>query len=85
VPLPLPLLPLVIVSHDAVSVAVHAQPLVVVTVTLALPPAAGNIGGFNGATVNVHDGAASCVTVTVWPATVIVADRAVGVVLVLAE
>jgi hypothetical protein len=81
VPLPLPLPPLVMVIHDAVSVAVHVQPLVVVTLTLALPPAAGSEGGFNGATVKVQ-GAASCVTVTVWPATVIVADRGVGVVLV---
>jgi hypothetical protein len=68
------------VSQDVVSVAVHVQPLAAVTVTLALPPAAGSDGGLNGATVYVH-GATSCVTVTVCPATVNVAERVVGVVL----
>ena len=40
VPLPLPLAPLVTVSHDAVLAAVHAQPAGLVTVTLSASPAA---------------------------------------------
>ncbi len=57
----------------ALLAADHAQPLVVVTVTLAAPPLA--LGdGLVGETVNEH-GAAACVTVTVWPATVIVPVR----------
>ena len=40
VPLPLPLAPLVTVSHDAVLVAVHAHPVELVTDTLAVWPAA---------------------------------------------
>ncbi len=40
VPLPLPLAPLVTVIHDAVLVAVHAQPVWLVTATLAACPAA---------------------------------------------
>lgn len=40
VPFPEPLLPLVIVSHVALLVAVHAQPVVVVTAVDAVPPAA---------------------------------------------
>ena len=40
VPLPLPLAPLVTVSHDAVLAAVHAQPVGLVTDTLAAWPAA---------------------------------------------
>jgi hypothetical protein len=76
VPLPVPLAPLVIVSHETDSVAVHVQPLVVVTVTFAVPPLADNEVGLSGETVNAH-GAASWVTVTVWPATVNVVDREV--------
>jgi len=50
VPFPLPLLPLVILTQLRLSVALHAQPLVVVTATLAeLPPAA--IAGVVGDTV----------------------------------
>ena len=40
-PLPLPLAPLVMVIHDAPLVAVHAQPVAVVTDTVPVPPAAG--------------------------------------------
>ena len=40
VPLPLPLAPLVTVSHDAVLAAVQAQPVGLVTDTLAAWPAA---------------------------------------------
>ena len=40
VPLPEPLPPLAIVSHVALLVAVHAQPVATVTATEPLPPAA---------------------------------------------
>jgi hypothetical protein len=40
VPLPVPLAPCVIVTHDAVLAAVHAQPAPAVTVTLPEPPPA---------------------------------------------
>ena len=57
----------------ALLVAVHAQPDVVVTVTLAVPPLA--VGeALVGDTVNAH-GDPACVTVTVWPATVSVPVR----------
>ena len=49
-----PLPPLVMVSQDADSDAVHAQPLVVVTVTLALAPLAASEGGFAGETVKLQ-------------------------------
>jgi hypothetical protein len=75
VPVPLPLAPLVMLNQVDVSDAVHVQPLVLVTEMLALPPAAAT-DTFMGETVNVH-GAAFCVTVTVCPATVSVADREV--------
>jgi hypothetical protein len=54
VPLPVPLAPLVIVSHEDDSVAVHEQPAVVVTVTVAVPPPAASHDGVNGDTVYVH-------------------------------
>jgi len=41
VPLPEPLAPLVIVSHPALLVAVHAHPLVAVTAVDPVPPAPG--------------------------------------------
>ena len=66
--------------QHALLVAVHAQPLVAVTVTLAVPPAA--VGeALVGDTVNAH-GAAAWVIVTVCPAIVIV--PVCGVVAVLA-
>ena len=40
VPLPLPLAPLVTVSHPALLAAVQAQPVLAVTATLAVSPAA---------------------------------------------
>jgi hypothetical protein len=63
----------VIVSQLALLVAVHAQPLVVVTVAVAAPPLAVALG-FVGETEYPH-GAAACVTVTVVPAIVIVPVR----------
>jgi len=40
-PFPVPLAPEVIVSHDALLLAVHAHPLVVVTATLPLDAVSG--------------------------------------------
>jgi hypothetical protein len=73
VPVPLPLAPAVTVIHAALLTAVHAQPVVVVTLVLPVPPGATAFSEV-GETVNTH-GAASCVTVTVWPATVSVPVR----------
>jgi hypothetical protein len=70
-----PLLPpLLVLSQEAASETVHAQPLLVVTVTLALPPPEASGAGFAGETAKLH-GAASCVIVTGCPATVRVAVR----------
>ncbi len=68
VPLPEPLAPLVMLSQLALSVAVHAQPLGPLTVTLPVPPALVS-AIVVGDTVNVHAAPAS-VTLTAWPATV---------------
>ena len=73
-PLPLPLAPLVIVTHDAPLVAVQVHPAVVVTVTVPVPPAAGS-DWLAGEIVYEH--AAACVTVNVLPATVSVPVRIV--------
>ena len=81
--MPLPLLPLVILSQEADSEAVHAQPFGVVTVTLALPPLAASAGGLVGEAVRVH-GAASWVTVIDCPATVSVVLRGLAVVFAVA-
>ena len=70
-PLPEPLAPPVMLNQLALSVAVHAHPLGPLTVTLPVPPPlASEI--VVGDTVNVHAAPAS-VTLTAWPATVIVA------------
>ena len=52
-PLPLPLAPAVIVIQVALLVAVHVQPLCVVTFAVAVPPAAGS-ACVVGARVNEH-------------------------------
>jgi len=63
VPLPEPLVPDVMASHESLLVAVQEQPLVVVTVALLDPAAA---AGFKvvGEIENVQ-GAPACVTVNV--------------------
>jgi hypothetical protein len=53
VPLPVPLAPAVTVIQVALLVAVHVQPVCVVTLTVELPPAAGS-ASVVGATVNVQ-------------------------------
>jgi hypothetical protein len=73
VPFPDPLDPLVIVIHDPERVAVHEQPLLTVTATVAVA-----LAGLNprlvGLTVYTHE--PFCVTVKVADPTVSVADRA---------
>ncbi len=64
VPLPLPLAPLVTVSHEAVLAAVHAQPVGLVTVTLTDSPVATAVR-VCGAMVFVHAPAAGCEMVKV--------------------
>ena len=75
VPLPVPLLPLVMVIHGALLVAVQPQAAPVVTLTLAGPPPAGALK-LVGLSVYVH-GAAAWLTVKVSPAMVTVPVRAV--------
>ena len=53
---PLPVAPLVIVTHDAPLVALHAHPAVVVTETMLLPPVAAN-DLLVGESVNPHGAA----------------------------
>jgi hypothetical protein len=79
VPLPVPLDAPGIVSHGALDVATHAHVGVeAVTVTVPVPPSAVTFAVV-GEMVNVHDGGGGgvpdCVTVTVRPASVTVADR----------
>jgi hypothetical protein len=74
VPLPVSLDPAVTVTQLAPLVAVHAQPVVVVTATLPVPPAAPNACD-DGEMLNAQP-AAACVTVKLWPAIVSVAVRA---------
>jgi hypothetical protein len=79
-PEPVPLPPLVMVTHVEPLEAVQLQFDAVVTATVPLPPLAGS-AWLVGEMVNEH-GAAGCVTVYVTPAIVIVPVR--GVVTVLA-
>jgi hypothetical protein len=76
--LPVPL-PVTIVTHAALLAAVHAQPALVVTATLPVPPVAANACEV-GEILNAHPTPA-CVTVNVWPATVNVPLRWVVAVL----
>jgi hypothetical protein len=74
-PLPVPLAPAVIVSHDALEVAVHAHDEAdAVTATAAVPPSAAMVA-LDGEIVKLHGAGAACVTVTVRPATVKVPER----------
>jgi hypothetical protein len=74
VPLPDPLPPAVTVIHEALGVAVHAQPACTVTLIVRLlPPAAGTVSEV-GATEKVHEPPA-CVSANDCPAIVSVADR----------
>ena len=76
VPLPDPLALPVMVIQLAVLYELHAHPAPVVMVTEAVPPAAGT-DCEAGLTEYVQGAAASCVTVNVWPPTVIVPVREV--------
>jgi hypothetical protein len=73
VPLPEPLAPLVIVIQVALLVAVHVQPVVVVTPTLPGPPFDGTFADV-GEAVKLQPSA--WLMVTVCPATVSVPVRA---------
>jgi hypothetical protein len=76
VPLPEPLAPDVIVIHESVVEAVHAQPVAIVTAVELLPaPAVKEALG--GANVARHDPV--CVTVSVCPAIVAVPTRVLPV------
>jgi hypothetical protein len=72
VPFPVPLVPDVMVIHDALRVAVHAQPDPAVTATVPLPPDAGT-ERVSGEMPNAQP--FPWVTVTVWPAMTSVPDR----------
>jgi hypothetical protein len=74
VPLPVPLAPLLMVSHDALLVAFHAQVLPVVTLTLVASPAAGELRVI-GVIAKVQGAAPACVTEKVCPAIVTVPVR----------
>jgi len=76
VPDPVPFAPLLMVTQVDPLEAVQLQFDVVVTVTVPVPPLAGNVA-LAGAIVNVHV-AAACVTVNVCPAIVMVPVRDVG-------
>src|SRR5262245_11562339 len=75
VPLPLPLVAPVSVSHESFDVAVHEHDEVVVTSTLdePAPDAAGIVSG--APAYEQEAAAAAWVTVTVWPAMVSVPER----------
>ena len=81
VPLPVPLAPAVTVIHEALLVAVRAQPVVPVTVTLTALPAATTLVLVDDS-VNATQVAAAWVTVNVTPAIVTVPVRELAVVLV---
>jgi hypothetical protein len=72
-PLPLPLAPALIEIHDALLLAVQAQPVVAVTVTVPVPPAA--VAFAEGAEIVGPHGTPAWVTVKVRPATVRVPVR----------
>src|SRR4051794_30645245 len=80
VPPPVPVAPVAMTTHPALLDAVHAQPALVVTVTVPDPPAAAK-DWLAGEMLKAHP-APACVTVKVLPATVKVPVR--GVVAVVA-
>jgi len=71
-PAPLPLAPAVMVIQESLLVAVHAQPVAVVTLTLPVPLEAEK---FWLVGLIVNEQPELCVTVNVWPAIVIVPVR----------
>ena len=76
VPLPEPVAPPLILSHEALLEAVHAHPLATVTAVVDDPPADVSVREV-GDTPKVQ-AEPVCVTVTVWPATVRVPIRCEG-------
>jgi hypothetical protein len=83
VAVPDPDLPPTIASHETGLDTVHEHPADVVTEIVPPPPVLGSSTGF-GVTVNEQEPAA-CEILNVLPATVIVAERAVGVLLAATE
>jgi hypothetical protein len=76
-PLPLPVAAAIVI-HAALLVAVHAQPVAAVTLTVPpVIPAAGTLA--EAAAIVGAQGAPACVTVNALPPMVIVAERAVVV------
>lgn len=80
VPAPVPLAPAVTVIHAALLVAVRAQPVVPLTVTVTVPPPATTVV-LVGDRLNALHVAAACVTVKVCPPIVSVPVREVPAVL----
>ena len=79
-PLPLVPEPAPTVSHVALDVVFHAQPLPAVTLVEPVPPAAATLA-LVGEKAYVQEEGAACVTVTVRPATVRLPDRCAPVLL----
>jgi len=75
-PEPEPLAPLVIVTQEALLVAVQLHPVAVVTITVPLPPAAGS--DWLVGEIVIEQAGAAWVTVNVLPPTVSVPVRGVG-------
>ena len=75
-PFPLPLLPEVTVTHPAPLLAVQEQPLPADTATVPLPPDAALEKLVELIEYAHETGAAACVTLNVWPAMVMVPERA---------
>lgn len=73
-PEPVPLAPPAIVTHDALLVADHAQPVGAVTATAPPPPDAGSAAPAGA--IEYEHGTPPCVTVKEFPAMVIVPVRA---------
>ena len=76
--MPLPDAPALIVSQAALLVAVHAQPVAAVTVTV--PVVAADVGLAEAGEIVGVQGTPACVTVNVLPPTVRVAVRDVALV-----
>jgi len=78
-PLPVPFAPAVTVSHEALLVAVHEQPVVAVTAIVPLATPAG--ADWKRGVASNEQVVPACVTVKVWPPTVNVPVREFALVL----
>ena len=75
VPFPAPDAPAVTVIQAALLVAVQEQAVFPATVTDALDPVAGTVTDIGDIVIVASHAAPACVTTNGWPATVIVAER----------